>query len=232
MRQAIAAIAALVALLLVAAPLGSAEARVLETDGRVEIRTAPEEDWQDLEAGTVVPIGATISTGFDAGALIEVGPEALLEVDALTRLTLEELIEEEGLVESDLHLSVGSVRGDVDPVEDVQTEFELSSPVATAAVRGTSFEFDGVNLQTFAGRVELSNRFNQRVTVRAGERSSTTGEDIPPSGDVALERDTTVSIYTAGVEDREESLIRERESEAAALRIDAGIEEEVFFDGE
>ena len=205
------------------APLYAAEARVLETDGRVEIRMTPDEDWAALEEGMTVPVGATISTGFGASAIIQVGPAARLEVSALSRLTLEELIEREGLVESDLHLGVGRVRADVEAVEGVQSDFNLSSPVSTAAVRGTSFEFDGVNVRVFQGRVNLSNRFNQSTTVSDGESSSTTGDDDPASGDQSLEEESSVNIYTAGVEERTESETTTRESDAATLRVDLEI---------
>ena len=213
----------LATMLLMLASVGilyAAEARVLEIDGRVEIRTTPNDAWADLEEDMAVPVGATISTGFGASAIIQVGPAARLEVSALSRLTLEELIEREGLVESDLHLGVGRVRADVEAVEGVQSDFNLSSPVSTAAVRGTSFEFDGVNVRVFQGRVSLSNRFNQSSTVAQGESSSTTGDDEPSSGDQSLEEESSVSIYTAGVEERTESETTTRESDETTLRLE------------
>ncbi len=206
--------------MVLAAAATAGEARVLETSGRVEIRATPQEDWGPLEEGMTVAPGATVSTGFGARAVIQVGPAARLEVSALSRLTLEELIEREGLVETDLHLGVGRVRAEVQAVEGVQSDFNLSSPVSTAAVRGTSFEFDGVNVRVFQGRVRLSNRFNQSTTVSQGESSSTTGDDEPASGDQSLEDETTVSIYTAGVEERTESEATTRESDVATLRLD------------
>ena len=216
-------LAALVIMLASVGLVYAAEARVLETHGRVEIRTAPNDAWAALEEGMTVPVGATISTGFGASAIIQVGPAARLEVSALSRLTLEELIEREGLVESDLHLGVGRVRADVEAVEGVQSDFNLSSPVSTAAVRGTSFEFDGVNVRVFQGRVNLSNRFNQSTTVSDGESSSATGDDDPTSGDQSLEEESSVNIYTAGVEERTESETTTRESDAATLRVDLEI---------
>lgn len=206
-----------------AGTLGAAEALVIETEGTVEIRESAGDEWIPLEENTVVPTGATISTGFNAGAVLEVGPTARLHVDALTRIKLEELIEQEGLVESDIQLSVGRVQGEVRGAEDTQTDFQVRSVNATASVRGTSFEFDGVNLRVSEGQVELANNFNQHTSIREGERSSTTGDGPPPSGDESREADSNVNIYTAGVDERTEGGITGRESDNATLRVELEI---------
>ncbi len=213
--------------LVMTSTLSAAEARVLETAGRVEIRPAPDADWAPLQDGMVVPGGATISTGFGAAAVIQVGPAARLEVAALSRLTLEQLIEREGLVESDLHLSVGRVRAEIEAVEGIQSDFNLSSPVSTAAVRGTSFEYDGVNVFLTSGDLDFRDRFNRSVFLRAGERSRVIGDNDPTEGDVGREEDTGVVIYMGGLEEDTESPINERESDAARLQVDIRIEEPV-----
>lgn len=212
-------IVAVTILSLAAAGLSALEALVLETDGTVEIRVTSDDEWQPLEEQTVVPVGATISTGFDSSAVVEVGPDAQLNIDSLSRLTIEELIEREGVVESDLELSVGRVRGEVRRTEDRQTDFEVRSPTATASVRGTSFEFDGVNLSVSEGQVEISNRFNERSSVSQGERSSADEDNPPASGDASREADSTVNIYTAGVDERGESTATGRDSASATLRV-------------
>jgi len=193
------AAALMFSLILVAPAFGQQqpEARVLSTSGRVEMRATRTASWSAVEAGMELPLGATISTGFGANAQLEIGP-ATLEVQQLTRLTLEELAEREGLVQSDLFLQVGRVRADVRTTEGRQSEFRMRSPVATAAVRGTSFQFDGINLQVESGNVWLGNQLGEGVVVGGGEESSSSSDDDPPVPPAdQREAATTVQIYVS-----------------------------------
>lgn len=193
----------LVLLLLVCTGMGAVamEATITAVTGKVEVQLSGQA-WQAAQAGMSVPIGATISTGFNSRADLEIGP-ATLQVRALSRMRIDELIEQEGLVRSDLHLQVGRVRADVRSAEGVQSEFRLSSPVATAAVRGTSFEFDGVNIQVLSGLVRLANQFNESVTVGGGESSSAATDEPPAPPSEAREAAAAVRAAVAGGETTE-----------------------------
>ena len=172
------------------------QARVVSFSGRVEVRDSAAAAWRAVETGMQLPLGATISTGFGAETQLEIGP-ATLEVRPLSRLTIEELVEREGLVESDLFLQVGRVRADVRATAGRQSEFRLRSPVATAAVRGTSFEFDGVNLAVETGSVSLANQFGESVNVGGGESSSSDGDEPPAPPSEQREAAVTVQIYVS-----------------------------------
>lgn len=175
---------------------GALEARVTSLQGKVEYRQGSG-TWRAAEVGMALPLGATISTGFNSSADLEIGP-ATLQVRALSRMRLDELVEQEGLVQSELHLQVGRVRADVRSAPGVQSEFRLSSPVATAAVRGTSFEFDGVNLQVETGTVQLANQYNEAVSVGGGESSNAASDEPPPPPADTREAATTVQVFTTG----------------------------------
>ena len=196
------------------------EARVNELSGRVEIME-PGGRWRAAQVGMELPLGTVISTGFGATAVLEIGP-ALLQVRQLTRMELEGLAEREGLISSDLYLQVGRVRAEVRPTPGRQSEFRMRSPVATAAVRGTSFEFDGLNLTVETGSVQLSNQLNQSVFVDAGESSSAEGTDGPVSVIEAHEAAATVQVYTAppGETRTEGTRTTAVVSETASIRID------------
>jgi len=172
------------------------QARVVSFNGRVEVRDSAAAAWRAVESGMQLPLGATISTGFGAEAQLEIGP-ATLDVRPLSRLTLEELVEREGLVQSDIFLQVGRVRAEVRSTAGRQSEFRMRSPVATAAVRGTSFEFDGVNLAVETGSVSLANKTGETVTVGGGESSSSDGDAPPAPPSEAREAATTVQIYVS-----------------------------------
>ncbi len=152
---------------------------VRSINGNVEFRESSGA-WQSLVEGYELPIGASISTGFNSSAVLELGL-AVLEVKALSRLTIEELIEREGVVESDMYLEVGRIQADVRRTETRRQDFRLRSPVATAAVRGTSFSFDGSNLSVTQGIVELSNMRGRSSSVPRGYSSRVVDNEAPPS---------------------------------------------------
>jgi len=195
--------------------ISAAEARLSSFQGRVEVRRNGGE-WQAAQEGMMLGSGASVSTGFNAEAVLDIGPNTLT-VNSLSRLTLEELIEREGVVDSNLHLPVGRVRGQVRRTDQgLQSEFSIRGAVATASVRGTTFEFDGVNLRVVEGNVSLANRFGHQVSVTGGESSSTANEnEAPSSADESLEVESTVQVYTGGTEDG----IRTRRSSATGLRV-------------
>jgi hypothetical protein len=172
------------------------EAVISDTSGKVEVRLADSDSWNTAEVGQVVPIGATISTSFRATAELTIG-ESTLEVEALTRMTIDELIEEAQTDRTDLNLQVGRINAEVRSSEDRDTEFRVSSPIAVAAVRGTSFSFDGANLEVSEGIVALSNRYNETVSVGGGESSTTTGDTPPAAPAEQSESGTTVTVSTS-----------------------------------
>ncbi|HKK48570.1 MAG TPA: hypothetical protein VJ932_05705, partial [Alkalispirochaeta sp.] len=110
------------------------DAVIADTTGKVEVRLANSGSWSPAQAGQIVPVGATISTSFRASAQLTIG-ESTLEVEALTRMRIDELIEEAQTDRTDLHLQVGRVRADVRSSAERDTEFRVSSPIAVAAVR-------------------------------------------------------------------------------------------------
>ncbi|TVR75622.1 MAG: hypothetical protein EA427_00080 [Spirochaetaceae bacterium] len=224
-------VATMLALLVTAGVhVGAIEAQITSLTGKVEVQLTGQA-WQPAEVGMTVPVGASISTGFNSRADLEIGP-ATLQVRALSRMRIDELIEEEGLVRSDLNLQVGRVRADVRSAEGVQSEFRLSSPVATAAVRGTSFEFDGVNIQVESGTVQLANQYNESVSVGGGESSSTTGEEPPTTPAESREAATIVqAIVTGGDTTRTEGArTRSASGTVGGLRVDWTITDVVDYE--
>jgi len=153
------------------------DAVIENVDGRVEVELGSG-GWIPAQPGMVLSAGDMISSSFGAGAVLRIG-DATLMVRPLTRLRIDELAEREGVLESELFLQVGRVRSELRSSGNRIQEFRVRSPVATAAVRGTQFEFDGVNLEVFEGSVLLSNNYGQTRAVRARESSAVLG-GMPP----------------------------------------------------
>jgi hypothetical protein len=164
--------------------------------GKVEIQNPGEQAWAPASVGMVVPVKATISTGFGGGAVLEVGASTLT-VRQLTRLRLDELSTENNVTRTSLSMPVGRIRANVKSTAGTATDFKLRSPVSTAAVRGTGFETDGVYLSVFESIVAFLSESGISINVNTGE-TGVIGDGGSPSGG-AGQRDanTDVDPYTS-----------------------------------
>jgi hypothetical protein len=145
----------------------SGGAYIRETTGTVEIKPASAAEWVAARAGDRISADTIISTGFKSTASISVG-NSILTVRPLTRLSLEELQLVQGNETVRINLQTGRLRADVNPPSGFRTDFAIRAPSATASVRGTSFEFDGVNLSVDEGRVHVAGGNGGAVYVGAG----------------------------------------------------------------
>src|SRR6056297_3418692 len=164
-------------------PIYSISAVVDELKGKVEVKV-PGGTWKKARSGMEISLGTYISTGFNSKAILSLG-ESIVEVDALTRMELEELVEKEGTIDTKLHLKVGKIKAEVKSSEGLRNNFELRSPVSTAAVRGTSFEYDGHTITVDNGVVQFSNLLGQGIQVGGGEQSNTGGYTPPANPESA-----------------------------------------------
>lgn len=178
-------------LLISAALFAQNQAVITELAGKVEIRFGTG-TWQPARTGLSLPTGTYISTGFNSTAILDLAG-SILQVKPLTRMQIQELAEKEGTLSTGLFLRVGKVKAEVKSVEGLTQDFKLRSPVSTAAVRGTDFEFDGVTVTVINGLVSFSNTYNQTRSVGGSEESSTNGTDLPSQGNQGKSQRSTVS---------------------------------------
>jgi hypothetical protein len=87
-----------------------------------------------------------------------------------------------------LNLDTGRIRVDVAPPAGQMTNFTVRSPNATASVRGTSFEFDTINLKVEEGRVIFSGNNGIPVIITEGGVSFVQANNAAadPAGTIAL----------------------------------------------
>jgi len=167
-----------------------------EVTGKVEVRT-PGGPWTHAAAGMSISRGTTISTGFGSQALLDLG-NSVLNVQPLTRLRLEELLQREGTVQTDMFLRVGKVNAEVKSVAGLKQDFKLRSPVSTAAVRGTNLEYDGFDIVVFDGDVLYLTLLGQERTYSSGEEGGGDGYGTPTSGGDSKNSDSGVNPFAAG----------------------------------
>jgi hypothetical protein len=158
--------------LLGAGALFSQEAVIRELNGTVEVKGPGAEAWSPAQQGQVIGRTTAISTGFKSSATLGIGNSTLI-VQPLTRLTVDELQEAGGSEQVNLSLRTGRIRADVRPPAEGKTEFTVRSPTATASVRGTVFDFNGIQLRVDEGRVHLSGGDRSGTFVGAGHQVQT-----------------------------------------------------------
>jgi hypothetical protein len=141
-----------------------------EATGTVEIQAPGSTVWVNAAAGDRISQNTVVSTGFKSSAVIVLGDSVVL-VQPLTRLSLEDIIVNQNDEQVNLYLHTGKVRAEVKPPAGGRTAFVVRSPVVTASVRGTSFEFDTENLRVDEGRVVYSLANGRDVSVSAGSVS-------------------------------------------------------------
>ena len=142
-------------IMLITIPIFAQSATVQRVSGKVELMKSGG-NWAAVAAGDSFPIGATISTGFRSSAVLLVA-DSEITVLPLTRMAIDDLIETQTTVTTNLNLRTGKVRALVRTTEGKTADFKLRSPVSTAAVRGTEFLFDGYRLEVIEGVVQFFN---------------------------------------------------------------------------
>lgn len=184
-------------MILSGALLQAQEAYIREFYGTVEVQAPGAAVWTAAETGQRITGDTRISTGFKSSASIVLGNSTLV-VRPLTRLSLEELRNIQGNEEARLYLRSGRIRVNVKPPVGGQTGFTVRSPMVTASVRGTSFDFDGVNLQVDEGQVHAAGEDGGGVYVGAGHRTASNPETGRVAGGMETAREDLTPALPAG----------------------------------
>jgi FecR protein len=153
------------------------EVIVKEATGRVEYQV-PGGRWSPVEKGMEIPVAATISTGFQSRAVLE-SPRSTIVVQPLTRLTIDELQSRNAGSQTSLSLRTGRISAVVKKNDTEPTRFQVKSPIATAAVRGTEFSFNGYQLTVEDGLVAFSSEGGRVVTVPLGGSTEMQEDGVP-----------------------------------------------------
>jgi hypothetical protein len=198
-------------LIVLGMPFLFAQAHIRSITGTVELKTQEDSLWKPAGAGQVIENDMLISTGFRSTALLDLG-SSTITVEQLSRLSLGEIIAEQGNEQVRLFLNAGRIRADVNPPAAGRVDFSVRSPSVSASVRGTSFTFDTINLIVTEGLVEFSGNRGAPVYVGKGEEGSVkprreTTFLLPPSIDplppIAVEAEERGVLHPAmGLPDR------------------------------
>jgi len=151
---------------------------IRELTGEVEIKPAGASAFTAASAGAQIESNTIVSTGFRSTAIIAVG-SSLITVRPLTRLSLAEIQRAENEENVNVKLQTGRVKVDVKPPAGTKTNLKVQGPSATASVRGTSFEFDTVNINVHEGKVIFAGNIGAAAIVDAGNSSLISVDGTP-----------------------------------------------------
>ena len=121
-----------------------------------------------------------------------------LKVNPLTRMRLDQLVQQGGAVKTELFLRVGKVNAEVKTVSGVTQDFKLKSPVSTAAVRGTDFDYSGYDVLVYDGTVTYLNGLGQSRDYGAGEGGGSDGQSWPSHPVDGRDESSVIDPYAAG----------------------------------
>lgn len=162
-------------------------------------------------------VGDTIQTGFRSSLTLEKSGEATVEVGALTRMTVEQLVDGN----SRMFIASGGLKSNVEP--NKRLGFTVRTPVATASVRGIEFNventFGGTDVSTMRGSVAVWNGSNSVSVAPSVESGETDTVDVAyeeaPRGTVIVTQNQTTQMSSAGNVDAPSEV-------AAARAVDTG----------
>lgn len=200
MKKLFANILVFSALSLFALPILAEDAKVVAVVGKAEVQKGS--DWVALSIGDSIPKGSVISTGFKSELLLKVNASNI-KLGPLTRMTVEQLIQNASENKTSLFIDSGKVNVEVNKTGNKREDFKVSSPVATASVRGTSFTLkaDGT-LTTHSGLVTKGKPLSTRATVDESTEESVEAKEAEASiaeataESEATETETTVAEAT------------------------------------
>ena len=119
----------------------AAPAFVVSVSGEVQYKKADGSDNVNLLSRQSLNINDAIATGEDGSALIQFADSSTLLILKNSRVIFSTLSSfgQTGMVDTQLRLQQGRVETFVKPLRDKNSRFEITTPAAVAAVRGTKF---------------------------------------------------------------------------------------------
>ena len=145
--------------------------------GEVQVLPYQKNTWQPSKVGAFLYEGDTVKTLKNSQAALTLTNGVVLKLNQNTEFSFDitSSIEKVG---SQIKMAAGQIWSSVRP----KTKFEIHTPVAIVAVRGTEFDTDlsggRLKLKVYKGTVNLKNKFGNK-DVGEGKESSA-GGDSPP----------------------------------------------------
>jgi len=160
------------------------QAIVLKVAGIAQSRAKAGADWEDLKLNAVLKPGVTVRTGRKSMVALRVGANATMLIDRQTRIAIPEIIQNGEKLKTRVSLKWGRTEVKVNKVGRIN-DFEVATPSATLAVRGTAFRISwdvvhGARVRGVPGnRIHAIHMAYLRKVEAALSKSDSSSEDFP-----------------------------------------------------
>jgi hypothetical protein len=164
-------------------------ASLLGLEGQVQLIRADGAQMDQLNSGALIHLGDTLRTGSKSSAAIRFADGSALTLHSHSEMRFDHLSAhgETGMVDSRINLIQGRVRTKVRPSAGPGSRFEIYTPSAISAVRGTLYRAavsasgEASNIEVLEGKVAVSGGEKQRlVPAGFGTRIEKGKAPIPP----------------------------------------------------
>lgn len=186
-------------------------AKLLFLEGEVRVRPASQAEWKNAQRNAALPAGAEVLVGPKAKCSIGFGPLA----KNIIRLEPASVIVLESIEPVKIRLKEGKIFTLLKGLKK-GSSFEVMTPTALAAARGTGWEQTLSNVSVFDGTVQLQGSAGETLEVPAGNQV-----EVESDGDLGTLQELP-----------EEALAEWQEFEKDAEEIQEQVAEEVQEEGE
>ena len=195
-------------------------ASTLSVSGNVLVKKGRAQQFSRLKANTAINVSDEIVTR-KGRALIKFADSSILIIEEDTHVTFNKLTHygETGMVDTRIRLKRGGVSADVSPLVK-GSRYEISTPSAVAAVRGTQFRLQtdaqGTRIEVTEGEVELTHAHGKKK-IEAGQGASVSAQSALVTTK-ALNEAPSRQFDSAVLDDLPATLNWKSQIEAAAYR--------------
>jgi FecR protein len=112
------------------------EAVVIGVEGTAQARAKPDAPWKQLAIHDKLAPGVVVRTGRESHVALRVGPNATMLIEHQTRIAIPEVVQDGDKLKTRVTMAFGQADVRVDRI-GLTNDFEVATPTATLAVRGT-----------------------------------------------------------------------------------------------
>ena len=134
--------------------------KILEVTGTAQHRPNAQAAWQALTTESTVPLGSEVRTGPRSSVRLQVGENSQVKLESLGIMTIADvaLNQDEQSIRTRLYKKYGKMTATVQHVGDLRNDYQIATPGATLAVRGSEVVHSGYenwSVQGVDGSIEL-----------------------------------------------------------------------------
>lgn len=206
-------------------------------EGKVSILRKGATKWRDARLNLPIKVGDAVFTRDDAFAEIVYSSGAVLRMDENTKIVVDKI---DSLHNAKTTTSLGKVWVNMKAMTGAKPEFEVASPTATAAIRGTVFYMDtkqdsSTDVNVMRGKVAVGpgSKFAKKEEDKKNDQpvAATGPVEVPGPFEVSLSEWKTI-VAGQVISVRKDGKYSQKKFDTNAMRKDTFVQKNVLLDSE